>query len=363
MYGLGLKQRGVTMKPRISVIVPVYNAEQYLCNCIDSILNQTLKEIEIILVNDGSSDKSAEICDSYEQLDKRVKVLHLENQGVSNARNRGIEIASGDYIGFVDADDWIEEQMYSNMLHEISKVNADVAICSHVIFGGNSERYVGLPWEDHSIFEKRAIAEQVIPVFLAPMDIEANSQQIVMGSVWKCLFHKEIIRRNKIEFDIKMTYTEDLIFLLHFLSKSEKILILDTPYYHYRYDIKNKTGITQKYVTDLYSNLARSNQHIKEILLEMGYLEKMIMHLEWRRISMVLSSINNICKKNSPYNFFERIQKANYFIDDSGFKKITDKLSPSLFNPRRKVIITLINHSLVGVVLAYYTLKNEIFFN
>jgi glycosyltransferase involved in cell wall biosynthesis len=92
------------LNSKISIIVPVYNAEQFLCNCIDSILNQQLKDIEIILVDDGSSDKSGEICDYYAQLDKRVQVLHLENQGASNARNRGIELASGDFIGFVDAE-------------------------------------------------------------------------------------------------------------------------------------------------------------------------------------------------------------------------------------------------------------------
>ena len=346
------------MNSKISIIVPVYNAEQFLCNCIDSILNQQLKDIEIILVDDGSSDKSGEICDYYAQLDKRVQVLHLENQGASNARNRGIELASGDFIGFVDADDWIDKDMYLDMLDKMIRVNTDVVICSNVIFNGESELYAGFPWEDHSVFGNKEIAEQVIPAFLAPMDIEANSQQIVMGSVWKCLFRKEVIRRNKIKFDSQIKYAEDLIFVLQFLSKSKKVLVINAPYYHYRLDIKNKTGITQKYIHDLYFDLKRVNQHIKEILLEMGYLEKMIMHLEWRRISMVLSSINNICKKNSPYNFFQRIQKANFYIADSGFKKSTGILNSSLFTPKQKAIVSLINHSLVSVVLAYYTLKN-----
>jgi glycosyltransferase involved in cell wall biosynthesis len=351
------------LNPKVSVIVPVYNAEQFLCNCIDSILNQKLKDIEIILVNDGSSDKSGEICDDYKQLDKRVKVLHIENQGVSNARNRGIELAQGEYIAFVDADDWIEEQMYSDMLNGIREVNADVVICSHVIFNGESEYYVGFPWEDHSVFENKAIFEQVIPAFVAPMDIEANSQQVVMGSVWKCLFSKEVIRRNRIEFDTAIKCNEDLVFVLQFLSKSEKVLILHAPYYHYWQDIKNKTGTTQKYIPDLYSDLKRCKQHIREILLEIGYLEKMNLHIEWRNVSTVLSSIYNLCAKNSPYDFFERMQKAKHYIADSDFKKSTDMLGPLLYTPKQKVIVELINHSLVGIVLAYYTLKNEIFFN
>lgn len=350
------------MNSKVSIIVPVYNAEQFLCSCVESILNQQLKDIEIILVDDGSSDKSGKICDYYAQLDKRVQVLHLENQGVSNARNRGIELASGDFIGFVDADDWIDKEMYLDMLDEIHRINADAVICSNVIFDGESEYHVGFPWEDHSIFKNKAIAEQVIPALLAPMDIEAKRQQIVMGSVWKCLFRKEVINRNKIKFDTKIKYAEDLIFVLQYLSKSERVSVINASYYHYRQDIKNKTGITLKYIPDLYFDLKRGNQHISKILLEMKYLDKMVRHVEWRYVSMVLSSIYNICKKNSPYNIFERIQKANYYIADSGFKKSTDMLGLSFFTPKQKIIITLMNHSLVGVVLAYYSLRNQFFY-
>lgn len=119
--------------PIISIVVPVYNVEKYLDRCIESILAQSFKDFELILVNDGSSDSSAFICDKYKGMDKRVKVIHKENGGLSDARNKGIEIATGKYIGFVDSDDYIDKDMYLQLYELIEMHSADIAICDAVL--------------------------------------------------------------------------------------------------------------------------------------------------------------------------------------------------------------------------------------
>lgn len=116
------------MKPKISIIVPIYNAEKYLNKCINSILNQTFKEFELILINDGSTDNSKEICEMYLQLDSRIKIINQKNQGQSDARNKGLKIAQGKYIGFVDSDDWIEEYMYQKLIDSCILNNSDMSI-------------------------------------------------------------------------------------------------------------------------------------------------------------------------------------------------------------------------------------------
>ena len=116
----------------ISVIVPVYNVEKYLEKCIDSILSQTFKNFEIILVDDGSTDSCGIICDEYERLDNRVKVIHKINGGLSSARNSGLEIASGEYVAFVDSDDWIDKNMYQELYNEAKKNNADIVQCKFI---------------------------------------------------------------------------------------------------------------------------------------------------------------------------------------------------------------------------------------
>ena len=123
----------------ISVIVPIYNVEKYVNKCVGSIVNQTYTNLEIILVDDGSPDRCPEICDEWAKKDSRIKVIHKKNGGLSDARNAGMKIASGDYIAFVDSDDWIAPEMYERLLMAIKNDNSDIAACA-----------VKMVWEDGS---------------------------------------------------------------------------------------------------------------------------------------------------------------------------------------------------------------------
>ena len=119
------------MDEKISVIVPVYNVEQYLERCVDSIINQTYKNLEIILVNDGSTDNSGKLCDELAKRDDRIRVIHKGNGGLSDARNAGIEEAESDLIGFIDSDDYIDEDMYELLIDNLRETNADLSMCGH----------------------------------------------------------------------------------------------------------------------------------------------------------------------------------------------------------------------------------------
>ena len=121
----------------ISIIIPVYNVEQYLSRCIDSVINQTYKNLEIILIDDGSTDDSGEICDEYALKDNRIKVMHKQNGGVSSARNEGLDISKGNYIGFIDSDDFIEKDMYEFLYDLLTKNNCDISCCNKFIFKDN----------------------------------------------------------------------------------------------------------------------------------------------------------------------------------------------------------------------------------
>ena len=124
--------------PSLSIIVPVYKVEKYLRKCVDSILAQTFRDFELILVDDGSPDNCGAICDEYATKDDRVKVLHKENGGLSDARNKGLSVATGEYVGFVDSDDYIENDMYETLVNNIKKYDADVSICGfYNCFSGN----------------------------------------------------------------------------------------------------------------------------------------------------------------------------------------------------------------------------------
>lgn len=203
----------------LSIIVPVFNVEDYLENCIESILHSTYKEIELILVDDGSTDASGRICDKYAKKNKNIVVVHQKNEGQAVARNKGIKIAKGDYIGFVDSDDYIEENMYEKMVNAIEGFSADIAICRHYDdFGG--KKVPRLTDSDIKIYTGTEAAK------LALEDKMINSY------VWDKIFKRNLF--HEIYFTAGR-YFEDTMLIPQILIKAEKVACIPEPLYYYRY--------------------------------------------------------------------------------------------------------------------------------
>ena len=169
-------------KPLISVIVPIYNTEKYLKKCLDSIINQTYKNLQIILIDDGSGDNSGEICDEYATKDSRIQVIHKQNAGVTAARNDGLDMATGDYIGFVDSDDWIEPNMYEEMMANLIKTGADF------VHTGFIKELHGLSKKDCRFFE--CVIENPknnIDIWKAYMYIKREEGFVINSFLWNKL--------------------------------------------------------------------------------------------------------------------------------------------------------------------------------
>ena len=211
------------MEDLISVIIPVYNVEKYLRRCIDSIIAQTYKNLEIILVDDGSTDNSGKICDEYLKQDNRIKVIHKKNGGLSDARNNGIKIATGDYIGFVDSDDWIHTNMYEKLHYALVENDADISCCK-LIRCKDSIKKISKKF-DSSISEYNQL--QYIRKFF-----KIDSQECVYYA-WNKLYKKQIIDEN--QYPINLT-SEDVVGTYKALLKSKKIIEINYPYYYYYYN-------------------------------------------------------------------------------------------------------------------------------
>ena len=200
----------------ISTIVPVYNAEKYIDRCITSIIQQTYKNLDIILINDGSKDKSLEICNKYKKIDKRVRVFNKNNSGVSDTRNFGIEQAKGDYITFIDSDDYIDNDYIKNLVEN---------------FESNSYvRIANLNYSEEKVIENK---EYNIDDF-----VKKALEGKYLFCVWGSLFEKKMV----VEFDKNTYYMEDSIFLMEYLKKCNKVkMIVSSAKYHY---INNPNSIT-----------------------------------------------------------------------------------------------------------------------
>ena len=199
----------------ISIIVPVYNAEEYLDRCLNSIIHQTYKNLEIILINDGSTDKSLDICNRYKMMDSRVKVINQENQGVSCCRNKGINISSGKYIGFVDSDDVIDKDMYRILYDALIKYNCDIACCKYLKFNKDYKFNYSNQTKCYNRLDsiKLLLQEKEITNFL-----------------WDKLFKRELF--NNISFKNGKIF-EDLDIMYKLFDKIDRLVVNDSILYGY----------------------------------------------------------------------------------------------------------------------------------
>lgn len=217
--------------PKISVIVPVYTVELYIRKCIESILHQSFSDFELILVDDGSTDESGRICDEYAEKDSRIKVIHKANEGVSIARNTGIDNASGHLITFIDSDDWVEEAYLQTIFDEIGS--------SDILFFGSVWHY-----EDgciRSMSFKNSVYEKDIEQGMLAL-LKNNIDINYLGFTWNKAFRKDIIDRYHIRFVERLSFSEDEVFTLDYCKHVKTLKIIEAPLYHYLW---KDNGLTQ----------------------------------------------------------------------------------------------------------------------
>lgn len=222
------------MPPKISLIVPVYNAERYLPKCVDSILAQTYRDLELLLIDDGSTDRSPQLCDGYALTDSRIRVFHQPNRGVGAARNLGISQASGDYLGFVDADDYVD----ADYLERFQPGQADVCLQGVVVETGQAARCISQP--DRVLPDRQAVADYVAGAI--PMADEG----LVLRAVCSKLFRREVVA--SLRYDEEMSFAEDYLLNLLVYQRVETMTLASACGYHYQQ--QHSTLSVRKYPID-----------------------------------------------------------------------------------------------------------------
>lgn len=237
----------------VTLIVPVYNVEKYLDKCINSILVQTYQNIEIILINDGSTDDSPAICDKFARKDSRVHVVHKSNGGVSSARNQGLNVARGDYVMFIDSDDWIEKDMVESMLNVAEDNNAQMVLCDINWIDSNEE----ISTEVHSYFENDTVD------VLEGKDIY---YKFFLKSTQMCdkLWNKHTI--NGIRFNEDVAYGEDVKFILETIVNAERVAMLPEKKYNYRYS--REGNVCSSHIDDRILDLIKVSEETYDKLRE-----------------------------------------------------------------------------------------------
>ena len=294
------------MQPKVSVIVPVYNCEAFLLQCIDSLRAQTLSELEMIFVCDASPDNSLAILREAEAADSRIRVIAFEqNRGVSAARNAGLDVASGEYVIFCDSDDWIEPQMYERLYNMAREKDADIAFCRVFKDYANKTENVPLGFDTGMRFDEKAIRETLIPAMLSK---ETDSDELPLsGYTPRNLFKARIVKKHRFREEIR--YAEDLLFIVECMLDAKAAVAVDEAYYHYRF---HGGSVTKRFSSHVPRSHDLSNDAI-EALLEGN--DECMRRMVVRRRKMAVTAVRNLCCVGTPYGFVQRVREARAYMN------------------------------------------------
>ena len=278
---------------KVSIVVPVYNVALYLVECIESIINQTYKNIEVILVNDGSTDNSKEICENYAKKDDRIIFITKQNNGAASARNYGLNIVTGKYIGFVDSDDILELNYIERLVTTLKNNNVDIAVCSY-----------------YNLY-KNTIKEQVYEYQLVSFSDEEYLERFLKdwtcGLIWNKLFKADVIKNNRFEEGHKI---DDEFFTYRCVMNSKKVVLFNEPLYYYRWRLSSVmqeySDSQEQFIKDRLSYLTQRYDNVIEQYpsLKIKYLENLMDNL---------ISLKKLCNTNTLKKIYKDVIKKYIF--------------------------------------------------
>ena len=248
---------------KISVIIPVYNTEEkYLRQCMDSLITQDYKNLEIILVDDGSVNSAGEICDQYEKQDDRIRVIHQTNQGISAARNKALEIITGEWVAFVDSDDWLEKDAFSVLMRQVKNKTPDLIVWNMYENYPKTERICS-NYKESFYTDTAKVIDQIRLRLLRTISIGAEEKNITTIGYPHChLYRKEIIETHDVKFDREFAQGEDKLFNYQYSAYIHSMLYLNLPLYHYR---QHSMSIGHKFYPEHVDNTTRILKKYYEI--------------------------------------------------------------------------------------------------
>lgn len=337
--------------PAISVIVPVYQARQYVERCVENVKKQTFSDWELLLVDDGCTDGSSELCDQCAEGDERIRVFHRrKNGGVSAARNLALDEAKGEAIAFLDADDFYEFRSLEMLWNLWTASGADAVACAHtnLLPDGTKRPELVLP---AGIYDEQGIRENII----APLLGERLKQPVFNGFIWRYLFSAEILRKKRITFE--GAYLEDELFLLEYFCNARKLAVTEEPLYRY---FLNPSSVTHRYMADFWQVFSRFMER-KEALVEKYRLTDL--RPQWRENSIwagLLIAVGNEYAKGNPKPVRQKQAAVEALCEKPEVARAIAALTPEGMTPNKQLVAGLLKGKHYFLLTQMYRLKNRI---
>lgn len=284
------------VNPKLSIIVPVYNGENHIKNTVQNLLNSSYRNLELLLIDDGSTDGSLALCKKLAETDSRIKVYHKANGGIGDARNFGLANATGDYIGFCDQDDEVSESMYQKMLSRIVSDGSQAAICGSYRQKRNGGRVVFEQYTDN-LFEGQLIVEQLLlPMLFKGFATHANPEISIYMSIWKCIISRQLIDDNAMKFRTFVTHEDDFTMLLQLFLHAEKISTLPDILYYWNTNTRSETYRSAgRYLPDLEARQRRLMSYVVKQLADHGVSQNIIEEYKYvQQCRNALQQLDNV---------------------------------------------------------------------
>lgn len=317
----------------VSVIVPVYNVERYLQRCMDSVLKQSYRNLEIILVDDGSPDNCPAMCEAFKLQDPRVKVIHKENGGLGFARNSGLDAATGTYITFIDSDDWISEDHIENLYQAAKTAGADVVIGAHTSVLADGVQQIHPIRLQEKVYKDVEITNEIL---LPLIGAEANHPQDVQFNSSSCmnLYRLDVIKSNELRFrSEKIAIAEDYFFNVDFFCCAKRAAVINEVGYFY---FENINSISRKYDPKRFERTVNFYTTIQEQIVEYGLADKVEFRAERTFLMKVRVAIRHVVRSCLPFG--EKQRQIRGFLSHSVVQEVLQKYPIDTLTPAMRLL-------------------------
>jgi glycosyltransferase involved in cell wall biosynthesis len=330
----------------VSIIVPVYNASRFIGPCIESLQRQTHSEIEIILVDDGSTDASLAICKEYAEKDSRLCVLHQENSGASAARNKGIQVAKGGNLMFVDADDFVDKNIVKILLdgfQNADEVGLSICLYKTHFFSGGKSCSSGFSHSKDGVFSVERYMD--FNSFDPSNTSEVCEKAFVSGNIWARMYLASIIKENGLLFDASLSRYEDVLFNLSYLKFARSIYLNKKALYNYSV-YADHASLSEKIAPNKFMMISNSYHQISKL-----YEGKTLPYIKYYYSYLIIGHIIRLFQENSPYSFGESLSETKKVCESSIYKEVmlyyripkgASKLIPALLDRKLYLLASIV---------------------
>lgn len=339
--------------PKLSIIIPIYNGAQYINSTVHSILNSTYHNLELVLIDDGSTDGSLTVCTQMAASDPRIKVYHKTNSGIADARNYGLDHAAGDYIGFCDQDDEVSPEMYQSMLGRLAADNSQAAICGCCRQKKNGERVIFEKFTDMVYENSRIKNKLLLPMLFKGFTAHDNHEITIYPTIWNCIISRQLIVEKNMRFRSFVSYEDDLIMLLQLLLQAERISTLSDILYYWNTNVHSEIHRSAvRYLPDLEVRQQSLVDFITENLSGSKISPEIINQYRYvQQCRNALLQLDNAAAQ-SKYNLLHKIRELRGSGSIRYLQSAPDRVSPAKGFVRNTMILPLLRRN--HVATAYF---------